>query len=118
MKHQNGSFSSSFAFILASVGSAVGLGNIWLFPYRLGQYGGAAFLIPYLFFIVLFGAVGLSAEFAIGRKARTGRKMERQAEWERPWDGFHFWAPWESPSAILLSLDGSFALWAALPLAL
>ena len=71
-KHNNGSFSSSFAFILASVGSAVGLGNIWMFPYRLGQYGGAAFLVPYLFFIVLFGVVGLSAEFAIGRKAQTG----------------------------------------------
>ncbi|MCI8609873.1 MAG: sodium-dependent transporter [Firmicutes bacterium] len=82
MKHQNGSFSSSFAFILASVGSAVGLGNIWLFPYRLGQYGGAAFLIPYLFFIVLFGAVGLSAEFAIGRKARTGTLGSYALCWE------------------------------------
>lgn len=70
--NQNGSFSSSFGFIIACVGSAVGLGNIWLFPYRLGEYGGAAFLIPYLFFVFLFGWVGLSAEFAIGRLARTG----------------------------------------------
>ena len=58
--------------MIACVGSAVGLGNIWMFPYRLGQYGGAAFLIPYLLFILLFGWVGLSAEFAVGRKARTG----------------------------------------------
>ena len=68
----NGSFGSSLGFILACVGSAVGLGNIWMFPYRLGEYGGAAFLLPYLFFIVLFGWVGLAAEFAIGRRARTG----------------------------------------------
>lgn len=65
-------FKSSVGFVLACVGSAVGLGNIWMFPYRLGEYGGAAFLIPYLFFISLFGWVGLSAEFAIGRRAGTG----------------------------------------------
>lgn len=70
--HKNGSFKSSFGFVLACVGSAVGMGNIWLFPYRLGQYGGAAFLIPYLIFVAIFGLVGLSAEFAIGRRARTG----------------------------------------------
>ncbi|PXV86884.1 NSS family neurotransmitter:Na+ symporter [Lachnotalea glycerini] len=69
---KNGIFDSKWGFILACVGSAVGLGNIWLFPYRLGQYGGAAFLIPYLFFILLFGYVGLSAEFGIGRMAQTG----------------------------------------------
>lgn len=69
---QSENFSSRFGFILACVGSAVGLGNIWLFPYRLGQYGGAAFLIPYILFIILFGYVGLSAEFAIGRMAQTG----------------------------------------------
>ena len=72
MSHKNGSFSNSLGFVLACVGSAVGLGNIWMFPYRLGQYGGAAFLVPYIFFIVLFGLTGLSAEFAIGRRARTG----------------------------------------------
>ena len=71
-KHQNGGFSSSIGFVIACVGSAVGLGNIWLFPYRLGQYGGAAFLIPYLLFVFLFGWVGLSAEFGIGRLAGTG----------------------------------------------
>ncbi len=71
-KHKNGGFSSSIGFVIACVGSAVGLGNIWMFPYRLGQYGGAAFLIPYLLFVFLFGWVGLSAEFGIGRLAGTG----------------------------------------------
>lgn len=80
--HANGSFTGSFGFILACVGSAVGLGNIWMFPYRLGQYGGAAFLIPYLFFIVLFGLVGLSAEFAIGRRAGTGTLGSYKYCWE------------------------------------
>lgn len=70
--HENGSFRSSLGFVLACVGSAVGMGNIWMFPYRLGQHGGAAFLIPYLLFVALFGLVGLSGEFAIGRRARTG----------------------------------------------
>lgn len=70
--NKNGNFKSTVGFVLACVGSAVGMGNIWMFPYRLGQYGGAAFLIPYLIFIVLFGLVGLSAEFALGRMAKTG----------------------------------------------
>lgn len=72
LPHRNGGFTSTFGFVLACVGSAVGLGNIWMFPYRVGQYGGAAFLIPYLLFVLLFGWVGLSAEFGIGRLARTG----------------------------------------------
>lgn len=70
--HQNGGFHSGIGFVLACVGSAVGMGNIWMFPYRLGQYGGGAFLVPYFLFIILFGLVGLSAEFAIGRRAKTG----------------------------------------------
>lgn len=66
------SFSSNLGFILACVGSAVGMGNIWLFPYRIGQYGGAAFLIPYLIFIVLLGSTGLMGEFAFGRMMQSG----------------------------------------------
>ena len=70
--HQNGGFGSSLGFVLACVGSAVGMGNIWMFPYRVGQYGGGAFLVPYILFIVLFGLVGCRLSFAIGRRARTG----------------------------------------------
>ena len=69
---KNGQFNTRIGFILASVGSAVGMGNIWMFPYRVGQYGGAAFLIIYFGFILLFGMVGLSGEFALGRLTRTG----------------------------------------------
>lgn len=65
-------FTNKLGFILASVGSAVGMGNIWMFPYRVGKYGGAAFLLPYFFFIILFGAAGLSGEFALGRLTGTG----------------------------------------------
>lgn len=68
----NGQFTGKLGFILASVGSAVGMGNIWMFPYRVGQYGGAAFFIPYFLFVALFGLVGLSGEFALGRKTGTG----------------------------------------------
>ena len=65
-------FTNKLGFVLASVGSAVGMGNIWMFPYRLGAYGGAAFLLPYIFFIDMFVAVGLSGEFAFGRLTGTG----------------------------------------------
>ncbi len=65
-------FTSKIGFILASVGSAVGMGNIWMFPYRVGKYGGATFLILYFAFVALFGAIGLSGEFALGRLTGTG----------------------------------------------
>lgn len=81
--HKNGSFHSSIGFVLTCVGSAVGMGNIWMFPYRLGEYGGAAFLIPYIIFICIFGLVGLSAEFAIGRRAETGTLGAYRYCWEK-----------------------------------
>lgn len=66
------SFNSKFGFILACVGSAVGMGNIWLFPYRVGQFGGAAFLIPYFLFVILIGFTGVIGEMAFGRAMGTG----------------------------------------------
>ena len=65
-------FKSKWGFILACVGSAVGMANIWGFPYKLGSMGGSAFLIAYLIFVVLFSYVGLSTEYAVGRRAKTG----------------------------------------------
>ena len=71
---QKGTFTSSIGAVLAAVGSAVGMGNIWLFPYRVGQYGGGAFLVPYFLFVALFSYVGLSSEFAFGRLTGTGAR--------------------------------------------
>ena len=68
----SGKFTTSAGFILAAVGSAVGMGNLWLFPYRMVQCGGGAFLIPYFLFVALFSYVGLSGEFALGRLTGTG----------------------------------------------
>ena len=55
------SFASRWGFILASVGSAVGMANVWGFPNKLGSNGGGAFLLIYLLFVVIFGTVGLRA---------------------------------------------------------
>ena len=66
------SFTSRTAFIIACIGSAVGLSGIWLFPYRVSQLGGAAFLIPYLFFVVLLGLTGVIGEMSFGRAMQTG----------------------------------------------
>ncbi|MGO1468849.1 MAG: sodium-dependent transporter [Tissierella sp.] len=65
-------FGSKFGFVLACVGSAVGMGNIWLFPYRVGEFGGAAFLIPYFIFVVVIGFTGVIGEMSFGRAMRTG----------------------------------------------
>lgn len=71
-REKSRSFRSRWGFILASVGSAVGMANVWGFPNKLGSNGGGAFLLIYLFFIFIFSYVGLPAEFAIGRRAKTG----------------------------------------------
>lgn len=64
-------FNSKIGFILTAVGSAVGMANVWGFPYKF-QQGGLVFLLAYLVFIVIFSYVGLSSEFAAGRLAGTG----------------------------------------------
>ena len=58
-------FTTGWGFILASAGAAVGLGNLWMFPWRLGEHGGAAFLIPYLIFVYVLGTTGLMGEFRV-----------------------------------------------------
>lgn len=63
-----GEWNSKIGFILASAGSAIGLGNIWRFPYLVGENGGAAFVLLYLFFVLLIGLPYLLAEFSLGRK--------------------------------------------------
>lgn len=72
MENKTRFFSTKWGFILACVGSAVGMANVWGFPYKFGSNGGGTFLIPYILFIVLFSYVGLSTEYAVGRYAGTG----------------------------------------------
>lgn len=65
-------FKSRLGFILIAAGCAIGLGNVWRFPFITGQYGGAAFVLIYLFFLLIFGFPILVMEFAVGRASRLG----------------------------------------------
>ncbi len=65
-------FSGKLGFVLACVGSAIGLGNIWMFSWRLGQFGGGAFLVPYAIFVFTLGTTGLMSEFSLGRVMQMG----------------------------------------------
>ena len=66
------SFNSRWGFILACIGSAVGMGNIWMFSTRVSLYGGGSFLIPYFIFVVLIGSTGVIGEMSYGRATRSG----------------------------------------------
>ncbi|MBP3682743.1 MAG: sodium-dependent transporter, partial [Rikenellaceae bacterium] len=66
MENQRATFGSKLGVILVSVGSAVGLGNIWRFPYIAGEGGGGAFLIIYLLCLLIMGIPVLTAEFFVG----------------------------------------------------
>lgn len=66
-----GSFGTKIGVILATAGSAVGLGNIWRFPFMTGQNGGAAFIVIYIGCIMLLGLPGMISEFVVGRNSRT-----------------------------------------------
>lgn len=65
-------FKSRWGFTLACVGSAVGMGNIWRFPYMVSEWGGLTFLIPYILFVALIGSTGIIEEIALGRSAQAG----------------------------------------------
>lgn len=83
MSHKKNSvFSTKWGFILSAVGSAVGMANVWGFPAKMGANGGSAFLVAYLVFVALFSIVGLSAEYAIGRRSRTGTLGSYKAAWQ------------------------------------
>ena len=86
MEKKRGSFGSSFGFLMAAIGSAVGLGNIWGFPYKMGKSGGFSFLIIYLLLAVFVGMVIMVSELALGRKTGTGvvgayKKVSRRFKW-------------------------------------
>lgn len=65
-------WASRTVFLLAALGSAVGLGNLWRFPYLAGKYGGGAFLVPYLIALIVIGVPMLMLEFAVGQKMQQG----------------------------------------------
>lgn len=69
MTEKRETWGSRFGFIMAAAGSAVGLGNIWRFPYLTGENGGGAFIVIYLFCVLLIGLCIMTAEFAVGRRS-------------------------------------------------
>ena len=81
MKHNQTKFTSRWGFILSAVGSAVGMANVWGFPAKMGANGGGAFFVAYLIFVALFSMVGLSAEYAVGRRSRTGTLGSYRNAW-------------------------------------
>lgn len=66
------SFNNKWGFILACIGSAVGMGNIWMFPTRVSMYGGGSYLIPYFIFVALIGFTGVIGEMSFGRATKSG----------------------------------------------
>ena len=104
--HEN--WSSRWAFLMASVGFAVGLGNIWRFPYVAGENGGAAFVLVYLACAFGIGVPILIAELFIGRRGKMspplamrnvaeegGRKRSWQLSWPR------IWRPARAPGSVI-----------------
>ena len=71
--HARGKFSGRIGYVLAVAGSAVGLGNIWRFPYLAAKYGGGMFLLVYLILMVTFGYVMIVSETALGRMTKIAR---------------------------------------------
>ena len=69
-------FRTRLGFLLIAAGCAVGIGNVWRFPYIVGQYGGAYFVLLYLFFLLSVGIPLLTVELAIGRASRSIRRRE------------------------------------------
>ncbi len=70
-KNRDG-FKSRTGFVLACIGSAVGMGNIWRFPYMVSDWGGMTFLLPYVLFVILIASTGVIEEMALGRAAKSG----------------------------------------------
>lgn len=94
-------FGSRLGFVLVSAGCAIGIGNVWKFPYITGMYGGAAFILMYLGFLVVLGLPIMVCEFAIGRASRQG--MGRALEKLEPQGTHWHYLKW-------ISILGSFLL--------
>ncbi len=89
------SFGSRLGFLLVSAGCAIGIGNVWRFPYITGKYGGAVFVLFYLFFLFILGWPVMTMELAVGRgsKLSAGAGMEKLAGANgKKWGWFKYWA--------------------------
>ena len=75
MEKKRDGFKSRTGFVIACIGSAVGMGNIWRFPYMVSDWGGMTFLIPYVLFVILIGATGLIEEMALGKHLANVLKL-------------------------------------------
>ena len=73
------SFNSRWGFILACIGSAVGMGNIWMFSTRVSLYGGGSFLIPYFLFVALIGFTGVTGEMLLVMRVKQ-KENEKPAK--------------------------------------
>ncbi len=104
-------FNSRLGFLLIAAGCAIGLGNVWRFPYITGQYGGAVFVVIYLGFLVLVGVPLLTVELAIGRASR--RSIAKAYEvLEAPKARWHLNKFWQIPgSYLLMSFYGIITGW-------
>ena len=89
---QREKFSSRLGFILISAGCAIGLGNVWRFPYIVGKYGGAAFVLLYLFFLLILGLPIVIAEFAVGRASQ--RSVAKSFDVLEPEGAKWHWYKW------------------------
>jgi NSS family neurotransmitter:Na+ symporter len=111
----HGQWSSRWSFILAATGSAVGLGNIWKFPYITGEYGGGAFVIVYLICVALIGIPIMMAEVMLGRRGRQSpiNTMRALAK-EEGRHGIWSWIGWMGVLAgfLILSYYAVIAGWA------
>lgn len=85
MKKKN-EFSSGLGFVLATAGSSVGLGNLWSFPYKTSQNGGAAFVFAYIISVIVLGSILAIVEIFIGKRARANpitsfKKISKNLGW-------------------------------------
>ena len=98
-QHSKGQWGSSFGFLMAAIGSAVGLGNLWGFPYKMGINGGFAFLLLYIILVIFVGFVICAGELALGR--HSGKGVVGAYESIDKKYGFIGWFGWISPLLIL-----------------
>ncbi|MDD5605160.1 MAG: sodium-dependent transporter [Dehalococcoidales bacterium] len=97
-------WSNKATFIFAAIGSAIGLGNVWRFPYLVQEYGGGAFLIPYLVCVVLFGIPWLMMEFGMGRYFQKGAPGVFEGIGKK-WEWLGWW-----PATVAFLIVGYYAV--------